>query len=169
MIMKLPISAWGAEGLGAGITFFRIFLIKQPDLTLFILHTMFAEITVHAIGTPTIVLCNHGYGHQVFAVKNHIIITGLRLHLGNLLILNGNGADKFRILLFHKSQLLIRKLQRPCHNRLRRIPGFLHFDEILTELSADISALNHTELLGHIDGQLMIHLVLTPVHLASPI
>ena len=84
----------GVQTCALPISTLCVFLIQQPNFSLFILDAMIMEIGIHVLGTPAIILGNGADGDEVFAVQHHIVVTGLGAKFRNLLVLDGYGVLK---------------------------------------------------------------------------
>lgn len=97
-----------------------------------------------------------GRGDEIPAVQHYVVVACFGFHLEDLLILHGDGIRQLQVPALQKRKLPVCILQRSRHDRVRRVPGFFHLNEILPELPADLRALDHAELLCHVDGKQMI-------------
>lgn len=78
------------DRFGLRIALTGVMEIQDPRLPDLVLHTLFMKELVHAVGAPAVVLGNDGDGLGVRAGKYKIEITDLRLHLCDLLCLDGD-------------------------------------------------------------------------------
>ena len=104
---------------------------------------------VQLLAAHAVILCNAGSRPAVIANANGPGILCIWLQVAVL-------SQKLFVYGLELVVLPLGDKHRTAHDRLRAVPLRLHGQEILPGLLATLVALNHAELFGHWDGQLMV-------------
>ena len=104
---------------------------------------------VELLGAQAVILGKAGSGAAVLAHAHRPGILCIRLQV----VVLGQQAAVHALQLFH---FAVCNKHRTAHDRFRAVPLRLHGQEILPGLLATLVALDHAELFGHWDGELVV-------------
>jgi hypothetical protein len=105
--MDLAVASGEGRGFRGGVALVGVLLVEEPDAArLSELDAFLMQPLVHPFRAPAVVLGDHGDRDEILAVQDHVVIAGLRRHLGDLLRLDGDRVLKLLPFLALRFELL---------------------------------------------------------------